>query len=111
MRIQRNYMGTAFEVWTAQQTWYWHLVKSSKDGAMIGAAATEAVAVREACLAIEEMSPREQTSAATDSAVLKTAPMLQRSYQSNSIVALSWERSLANLARYLTGVRDAGASR
>jgi hypothetical protein len=51
-----SHLGTHFEVWTAQQTWFWCLVNPHRNGGAIGAAASEAEAVREATLAIEAIS-------------------------------------------------------
>lgn len=79
----RQYLGTGFEVWAAQQSWFWFLDKPLGDGAAIGAAATEADAVRDACLVIEAS--------------------ISRLRPSHPIAVAVWECSLANLERYLTG--------
>jgi len=77
----RQYLGTGFEVWAAQQSWFWFLDKPHGDGAAIGAAATEADAVRDACLTIDASMSRRPIS-----------PLLTNA---------AWEYSLANLERYL----------
>ena len=51
----RTHLGTRFEIWTGQQSWFWRFSNESRCGGSIGAAATETDAVRDACLAIEEM--------------------------------------------------------
>jgi hypothetical protein len=59
MRIRRDHLGADFEVWTGGQSWFWCLLNPRRDGGAIGAAATEADAIREASVAIEEMSARQ----------------------------------------------------
>jgi len=83
MRISKHHLGVGFEVWYAQQSWFWFVANTNRNG-MIGAAATESDAVRDARSSIEELS------------------------DSNS--RPDWERSLGNLARYLASVCDATAS-
>jgi hypothetical protein len=56
MRSRRDYLGTGFAVWTGELTWFWRVLNSHHSGGAVGAAASEAEAVREACIAIEEMS-------------------------------------------------------
>jgi hypothetical protein len=63
MRIRRDHLGAGFEVWTGGQSWFWCLLNPRRDGGAIGAAATEADAVREAFAAIEEMSARQREDA------------------------------------------------
>src|SRR5215469_1360835 len=53
--IMLTHLGTRFEIWTGQQSWFWRFSNGSRSGGSIGAAATETDAVRDACLAIEEM--------------------------------------------------------
>jgi len=50
----RTYLGTRFEIWTGQQSWFWRFCDPNRQSGSIGAAATETDAVREACRAIEE---------------------------------------------------------
>jgi hypothetical protein len=56
MHNRRDHLGTRFEVRTDQWTWFWRVFNPHHNGGAVGAAATEADAVREACVAIEEMS-------------------------------------------------------
>ena len=63
MRSRRDYLGTSFEVWPGQWTWFWCLQNTHRNGGAIGAAATEAEAVHEACDAIEEISAARLASA------------------------------------------------
>ena len=81
MRISKHHLGVGFEVWNAQQSWFWFVANTNRNG-MIGAAATESDAISDACSSIEELS--------------------------NSDRGRGWERSLGNLARYLASVCDAG---
>jgi len=53
----------ALKVWTGGQSWFWCLLNPRRDGGAIGAAATEADAIREAFVAIEEMSARQREDA------------------------------------------------
>jgi hypothetical protein len=82
MRVSKNHLGIGFEVWNAQQSWFWLVDNTSRNGT-IGAAATESDAIAEAHSSIEEIS--------------------------NSKARFGWECSLGKLARYLASVRDAAA--
>lgn len=82
MRSSKNHLGIGFEVWTAQQTWFWFVANLERNG-MIGAAATESEAEHEARRSIEELS--------------------------NSIALAGWEKSLKNLECYLSAVCAARA--
>lgn len=105
MRSYKLYLGTGFEVWKAQQTWFWFVINHNPDrsGGVIGAAASEAEAVREASWLIEEaLASLEETSAPRrgDAAVL---------FKSRSFALAAWERSLENLERYLARLSAATA--
>lgn len=80
MRISKNHLGIGFEVWNAQQSWFWLVDNTNRNG-MIGAAASESDAIAEARSSIEEIS--------------------------DSNVRPGWECSLGKLARYLASVNDA----
>lgn len=80
MRTSRHHLGIGFEVWNVQQTWFWFVENTNRNG-LIGAAATESDAIREAHESIEEIS------------------------NSNT----GWECPLGKLARYLASVCDATA--
>jgi hypothetical protein len=82
MRISKNHLGIGFEVWNAQQSWFWLVDNTNRNG-MIGAAASESDAIAEARSSIEEIS--------------------------NSNVRPGWECSLGKLARYLASVRGTTA--
>ena len=79
MRISKNHLGIGFEVWNAQQSWFWLVDNTNRNGT-IGAAATESDAIAEAHSSIEEIS--------------------------NSNACSSWECSLGKRARYLASVCD-----
>ena len=64
MDLRRDHLGTRFEVRTDRWTWFWRLVDPPLNRSAAGAAATEADAVREACIAIEEISARDAAAAA-----------------------------------------------
>jgi len=108
MRSNRFHWGTGFEVWTAQQTWFWFVVNPHRSGGTIGAAATEAEALREACLSIEEIAAHRGAGVSALRATAKSA-IMRPVPQSNSSTLAAWQDSLANLARYLTRVCDVTA--
>jgi len=89
----RSYMGSGFEVWNSQRTWFWFVVDPLHNGGAIGAAANEADAIREACSSIEAMSAQRRAG-------------LAAFQQSNQIAldAPGWEGVLVSLERYLTSV-------
>jgi hypothetical protein len=78
-----DYLGATFEVWRSRDSWFWRVCDASRDGGTIGAAPTEADAVRDAFLSIEEAG---------------RAPAGVDLIYAN---VLEWERSLESLARYL----------
>jgi hypothetical protein len=82
MRTSKYHLGIGFEVWNNQESWFWLVDNTNRNG-MIGAAATESDAIAEAHSSIEEIS--------------------------NSNARPGWERSLGKLARYLASVCDANA--
>jgi hypothetical protein len=51
-----SHLGIGFELWSDQRVWFWSVVNPCCNGGAIGAAITEAEAVREACVAIEELA-------------------------------------------------------
>ena len=79
MRVSKHHLGIGFEVWNAQQSWFWFVDNTNRNG-MIGAAATESAAIADAHSSIEEIS--------------------------NSSARPGWECSLGKLARYLSTVCD-----
>jgi hypothetical protein len=82
MRISKHHLGVGFEVWNSQQSWFWFVANTNRNG-VIGAAATELDAMRDARSSIEELA--------------------------NSDARPRWERSLVNLARYLASAGDTTA--
>jgi hypothetical protein len=50
-RERRVHHGIGFDLWTGQYTWFWKLA----DRGAIGAALSQPQAVREACIAIDEL--------------------------------------------------------
>jgi hypothetical protein len=81
MRISKNHLGIGFEVWNSQESWFWFVESTNRNG-MIGAAASESEAESEARSSIEEIA---------------------------SPARGGWEGALGNLARYLACVCDATA--
>ncbi len=82
MRVSKHHLGIGFEVWNAQQSWFWFVDNTNRNG-MIGAAATESDAIAEAHSSIEEIT--------------------------NSATRPDWECSLGKLARYLASVCETTA--
>jgi hypothetical protein len=54
MKLSKHHLGIGFEVWNAQQAWFWFVRNTNRDS-MIGAAASEASATRDARSSIEEL--------------------------------------------------------
>ena len=81
MRISKHHLGIGFQVWNSQQSWFWFVENTNRNG-MIGAAATESEAEREARATIEEIAAPSRP---------------------------SWEGMLGNLARYLARACGANA--
>ena len=115
----RHHLGIGFEVWKAQESWYWLVARPGLNGGAIGAAATEASAMRDAHWSIEEMS----ASRAEMTAQLKqrtasgegkldpdtrgiTARIARPPVFAGSAASIErakcWEATLANLQRYLS---------
>jgi hypothetical protein len=59
MRAEAVYSGVSFAVWKVHGAWFWSLVHPYGEGGTIGAAGTEAEAMREARVAIEQSSVRD----------------------------------------------------
>ena len=89
-----NHLGIAFQIWSGPQTWFWFVVNPHQNGGAIGAAASEADALREACRSIEEISAQLQT-AATHRNVDCMAPLI------------CWKGALENLNRFLAAFNHA----
>jgi hypothetical protein len=51
----RSYKGSIFEVWSSGESWFWTASDPWRKRCAIGAAATEAEAVAEACCTIDEL--------------------------------------------------------
>jgi hypothetical protein len=78
-----SYLGATFEVWRNRDSWFWRVSDARRNGGTIGAAATEADAVRDACLSIEESGCAPACADLVYSSVIE------------------WERRLGSLARYV----------
>jgi hypothetical protein len=95
----RTHLGTRFEIWTGQQSWFWRFSDPGRGGGSIGAAATETDAVREACLAIEEMQDSRVTHPIWVEPEAK--PSLRALKES---VMNGWNLSLTRLENYLAHI-------
>jgi hypothetical protein len=102
----KHHLGIDFEVWKAQESWYWLVALPGLNGGAIGAAATEASAIRDAYWSIEEMTAARDETTPPSPATLPAAgadklqPIFQRSAGITD-KANCWEVTLANLQRYL----------
>ena len=99
-----NHMGIGFALWNGPQGWFWYVVDPYRKGAAIGAAASEAEAIREARRSIEEWSARDrgETGPATIPAIDVfggTGPVKEQACDRTP--AETWNELLANLNRYL----------
>ena len=77
--VTKHHLGIGFELWNAQQTWFWYVDNTNRSAA-IGAASSESEAIAEAHSSIEELS--------------------------NSRAQPCWECALGKLSRYLALVCD-----
>ena len=93
----RTHLGTRFEIWTGQQSWFWRFSDPSRAGGSIGAAATEIDAVREACLAIEEMHAGGAVAPMGWEAKVPSMKVLKE-FES---AVVAWNLSLTRLENYL----------
>jgi hypothetical protein len=89
----RSHLGITFKVWNGQQTWLWFVADGRRKSGTIGATATEAEAVHEACRSIEKMVARAETRG-----------LMYREAVSSTTAICGWNDLLANLERYLTSV-------
>jgi hypothetical protein len=99
----RSHLGIGFELWSNQRVWFWSVVNPHGNSGTIGAATTEAEAVREACTAIEELSALHRRRSA--SAVhARQRHRSVASPRSNSIIlaASGWQGLVSNFRRYST---------
>jgi hypothetical protein len=97
----RIHLGTRFEIWTGQQSWFWRISDPGSAGGSIGAAATETDAVREACLAIEEMhAGRAMRPIGWDAQVYPSMKAIKE-FESAMMV---WDLSLTRLENYLAHI-------
>jgi hypothetical protein len=90
----RTYLDVDFQVWRSGESWFWFVPDRGRARGVIGAAAGELDAVREACAAIDEMLAErgadERSRPATDA-------------------SFDWAALLARLERYLARVAAATA--
>lgn len=99
----RHHLGIDFEVWKAQESWYWLIARPGLDGGAIGAAATEASAMRDAYWSIEEMAASHGALTASHG-----EPSVFRRSAAITDKTKCWEATLANLERYLSRLECSG---
>jgi hypothetical protein len=101
--VRFHHLGAGFDVWHAaddQQAWFWLVLSPRRDSGIIGSAATEADAIREACASIEEASSQPRADPAAWRIICAGGATLPAD-QSDSIIFAAWKQSLANLERHL----------
>jgi hypothetical protein len=91
----RTYLDVNFQVWRSDQSWFWFVPDRGRARGVIGAAAGELDAVREACATIDEM--------------LGEGDANQRSRSVCESSEFDWAALLARLERYLARVAAAAA--
>ena len=94
MHIRKDHLGAGFEVWTGGQSWFWCLLSPRRGGA-IGAAASEADAIREARAAIEEILARQGED------VSASRPPACRCFATVSAYREIWTKRLERVAEHL----------
>src|SRR5438309_2065108 len=100
-----SHLGTGFEVWNGQRTWFWIVIdpNPNRNGGEIGAAVSEADAVRDARASIEEIVAQRGATPPALAADTDVPVCLRRSSWSARAV-VRWEISLSNLERYLASL-------
>jgi hypothetical protein len=101
-----DHLGTRFQVWNGQQTWFWSIFDTGRNRGTIGAAASETQAMREACSMIEEWSLQADRSALFAEQPWASRPTGDfRASGSRScpivMAETGWAISLEKLERYL----------
>ena len=100
MHADGDRLSTHIKMWNAQQSWFWLIVSTDCARAATGAAPTEAQAIRDAYLTIDEMELGR-----SDEPPVNAHSMMQlanRGHDSIDRLANHWETSFASLERYLT---------
>jgi len=99
MHADGDRLGTRIKMWNAQQSWFWLVVSPDCARAATGAAPTEAQAICDAYLTIEEMNlcRSDNLSSANAQSMMQTS----RGHDSIDRLANHWEASFASLKRYL----------
>src|SRR5262245_18886726 len=100
VRTMRTRLGTRYEIWTGQQSWFWRFSQPNRAAGSIGAAASEADAVRDACFAIEEMFAARSRTARS---ICREAKMICSiaSPGASEAAIIGWNLSLTTLEKYL----------
>lgn len=89
----REYLGTTFEIWNGNESWFWVVLDPLRNRGAIGAAASEDDAERDARAMIDEI------------AVSAPAPLPGE--QEAPFSAATWKALLTGLDRYLSGLCNA----
>jgi hypothetical protein len=90
-----THCGIGYQVWNGPQTWFWLVVNPNRDGGAIGAAASEADAMHEARLSIEEIWSSALRSRVGENACAPSPAC--------------WKAALNDLERYLACFNHAAA--
>jgi hypothetical protein len=98
MRSTTYHFGVGYEVWNAQDSWFWLVISPYRNAGTIGAAGSRNQAARDACLAIEEM-------AAWGYQLSSTVSSGEPRFDSSDAIAqakIEWDAILTRLQHYLS---------
>jgi hypothetical protein len=98
-----TYAGSTFTLWKRQQTWFWSLPDQYGGGGRIGAAASEADAIHEARLSIDELLAQPRNGVATMALAADNGSFAERQVPfPPALVAFGWLAWWVSLASYVT---------
>ena len=98
-----TYAGTTFTLWKRQQTWFWSLPDQYGGGGRIGAAASEAEAIHEARLSIDETLAQPRNGSAPMAVAAVNGSIAGRQLpHTPALVAFGWLAWWASLTSYVT---------
>src|SRR5487761_1967145 len=100
MHTDGDRLSTRIKMWNAQQSWFWLVVSTDRARAATGAAPTEAQAICDAHMMVEEMEERRSVRPPINAESM--IQLATRGHDSIDGLANHWKASFASLERYLT---------